>query len=101
MADLILSVQEEKKSLREEIQREDASQLHDSRREPLLVQDLVAQYLSHDGFIETARAFAQEMRHNNRLLNGDEGIARGPEYKEDLDAIHRQRKKHREGPGCF
>lgn len=57
------------------------------------IQKLVAQYLAHDGYVETARAFAEEVRQENKGLNqtgsGEEGVAIGVE--EDSDAINRQR----------
>ena len=56
----------------------------------------MAQYLSHDGYVETARAFADEVRAEAANLRGS------PESKlegylsmeEDHDAMNRQRKLH-------
>jgi hypothetical protein len=60
-----------------------------------LIHRLIAQYLAHDGYIETARAFAQEVRQENRnLVNGistDAADSRDLEPEEDLDAIQRQK----------
>ena len=54
----------------------------------------MAQYLSHDGYVETARAFAKEVRAEARALKGTpepklEGYL---SMEEDHDAMDRQRK---------
>ena len=54
----------------------------------------MAQYLSHDGYVETARAFANEVRAEARALKGTpepklEGYL---SMEEDHDAMNRQRK---------
>lgn len=68
------------------------SSLHNSKQERLLQQELIAQYLAHDGYVETAKAFAAEVQQNRRLLSGDSNAASHLEYKEDPDAINRQRE---------
>ncbi|ORY16556.1 Ran-binding protein-like protein [Clohesyomyces aquaticus] len=62
------------------------------RDETSLVHELVSQYLAHDGYVETARAFADEVMEESRALAGDDS----PEIdfmtpEEDHDAINRQR----------
>lgn len=86
----IQTCQTEKKRLQEEIDQEDATELHKCGDESVLGQDLVAQYLSHDGFVETARAFSEELRHNAKLLRGEESTLQEADYKDDVDAINRQ-----------
>lgn len=54
------------------------------------MQELIAQYLAHDGYIDTAKAFAEEVREGTRLLHGTIKDSKELEYKEDLDAINRQ-----------
>jgi Ran-binding protein 9/10 len=59
--------------------------------ESTLVQELVAHFLGHDGYVETAKAFAGEVRANSRPLQGDDGSAlKDFEVDEDYDAINRQ-----------
>lgn len=74
----------------DEIASEEVSPLqsHKSKDEPLLMQELVAQYLAHDGYIESAKAFAVEVSNNANLLR--ESKIHRLEYKEDPDAINRQ-----------
>ena len=90
-------VQHEKNLAQAEISNEDASYLHNSKQERLLQQELIAQYLAHDGYVETAKAFASEIRHNKRLLKGTSTNGHS-EYREDPDALNRQSKFI--FPGC-
>lgn len=57
-----------------------------------LLQEIIAQYLAQEGFTETARAFNGEVRKNAALLAGNVRALQNVAYKEDMDAVHRQRK---------
>ncbi|KAF2753113.1 SPRY-domain-containing protein [Pseudovirgaria hyperparasitica] len=62
-----------------------------SETEQTLVQRLIMQYLAHDGYVETAQAFAQEITNENRALTGQ-----APPYdwlvtEEDVHAVNRQK----------
>jgi hypothetical protein len=58
-----------------------------------LIQSLVLQFLTHDGYVETARAFAEEISSEKRALSLDpEAVIPSFDLKEDEDAGHRQRK---------
>ncbi|KAI1806838.1 SPRY-domain-containing protein [Daldinia bambusicola] len=62
------------------------------RSETELIQQLVLQFLQHDGYVETARAFAEEIHAEKRDLQIDERTAiPGINIKDDEDAHHRQR----------
>ncbi|KAI9643906.1 hypothetical protein NHQ30_007257 [Ciborinia camelliae] len=57
-----------------------------------LIQSLVLQFLTHDGYVETARAFADEVHSEKKALNMDPDVViPGFDIKEDEDAGHRQR----------
>jgi Ran-binding protein 9/10 len=59
-----------------------------------LIQSLVLQFLTHDGYVETARAFADEIQSEKQALNLDpNAVIQGFDVKEDEDAGHRQRQK--------
>lgn len=71
------------------------SNLHPTLNRDELCKALVAQYLSHDGYVETARAFAREVRAEATVLRGShesklEGYL---SVEEDHDAMNRQRKR--------
>jgi hypothetical protein len=54
----------------------------------------VLQFLTHDGYIETARAFADEVHSEKSALALDKTTVLGSfSVKEDKDAGHRQRKR--------
>ncbi|CAJ2502920.1 Uu.00g103140.m01.CDS01 [Anthostomella pinea] len=57
-----------------------------------LIQQLVLQFLQHDGYVESARAFAREIQNEQQALriNPDVPIA-GVNIKDDDDAHNRQR----------
>jgi hypothetical protein len=88
----------EKNAVMDEINKTSVASLSPPLNETQLIHRLIAQYLAHDGYIETARAFAQEVGQENRnLVNGistDATDARDLEPEEDLDAIQRQSKAH-------
>jgi Ran-binding protein 9/10 len=58
----------------------------------------VLQYLSHDDYIETAKAFAQEVHAEREALDLNRQVTTGAfgYVKEDEDAINRQSKWTRE-----
>lgn len=58
-----------------------------------LIQNLVLQFLQHDGYVETAKAFAQDMHSEKQALSFDSDVQVPPySIKDDEDANHRQRK---------
>ncbi|KAI9845115.1 MAG: hypothetical protein M1838_001904 [Thelocarpon superellum] len=84
----------EKIFIQEEINATSSLSLYPPLDENSLVRALVAQFLAHDGYIETARAFAEEVRTSkNALRDWHETLPdeHEPEPKEDVDAVHRQR----------
>ena len=58
--------------------------------ESALLQELVAQFLAHDGYVETARAFAEEVATETAALqNGQREPLKKYEVEEDREAINR------------
>ena len=76
----------------DEISKEDISHLHNQPDESSLLQELITQYLSHEGFRETAKLFNEEAQSSSALLRGNDASFQVLEYEEDLDAINRQRE---------
>ncbi|KAI0402184.1 ran-binding protein [Xylaria palmicola] len=57
-----------------------------------LIQQLVLQFLQHDGYVETAREFAKEIHEEQQALSHDPNAAiTGVNIKNDEDAHQRQR----------
>lgn len=58
--------------------------------ETTLVQQLVAQYLAHDGYVETARAFNREVRNQRQPLNINDDALALYDPSQDIHALNRQ-----------
>lgn len=54
---------EERRHIRKQINLADVSSLHPPDDENTLIQKLVSQYLAHEGYVETSKAFAADVRH--------------------------------------
>jgi Ran-binding protein 9/10 len=76
----------------EQISKTSVASLANGRTETEIIHGLIAQYLAHDGYVDTARAFAQEVRAEQQALsNGKMDPAADREPEEDVNAINRQR----------
>ena len=68
-----------------------AAALRPEHDEDALIKELVAQFLAHDGYVETAKSFAAEITSEARALhNRSDNILRGFEIDDDKDAVNRQ-----------
>ncbi|KAH8881612.1 ran-binding protein [Thozetella sp. PMI_491] len=85
-------VKMQQQKIEQEINETDTSFLAPGLKEHELVEQLVLQFLQHDGYVETARAFAEELRDVKMALRQDphEEIP-GINIKDDEDARNRQR----------
>ena len=95
--------QEMKMSITKDIHSANVRRLHASLNKEELSKALVAQYISHDGYNETAKAFAQELRSENDSLRGTSNSSLDPYLaaNEDRDAAHRQSKSAFSSPLQF
>ncbi|KIW08834.1 uncharacterized protein PV09_00763 [Verruconis gallopava] len=87
-------VETEREEVRAEMMAAPVDQLARPMSEPEFIHKLIAQYLAHDGYIETARAFAAEVRqeHLNLVAGRSDPVnIQDLEPQEDVDAIHRQK----------
>ncbi|KAK4144240.1 CTLH/CRA C-terminal to lish motif domain-containing protein [Dichotomopilus funicola] len=76
----------------DQIRKTDASKLVPGLSETELIQQLVLQFLQHDGYVETARAFAEELYSEKEALRLDpEETIQGISIRDDEDANNRQR----------
>ncbi|KAF2401599.1 SPRY-domain-containing protein [Trichodelitschia bisporula] len=93
--DIDTLVQKERRIVMNEVNAANVSTLTSPPlSENQLIHKLIAQYLAHDGYIETARAFAEEVRQETQALTHGTGVALGMqdlEPGEDVDAIRRQK----------
>ncbi|KAL7949598.1 hypothetical protein V8C42DRAFT_311370 [Trichoderma barbatum] len=83
---------EQRENIQRAIQLADTSQLEPGMNETDLIQALVLQFLQHDGYVETARAFAEDMKLQKEALNLNPNVTvDGLNIKDDEDANNRQR----------
>jgi hypothetical protein len=88
--DIDKMVQDEKAAIQAEIARTRSSDKV-ATDETEFIHQLIGQYLAHDGYVETARAFADEAIEEARALASDEDAdIPYSEPVEDLDALNRQ-----------
>ncbi|RCI09311.1 hypothetical protein L249_1555 [Ophiocordyceps polyrhachis-furcata BCC 54312] len=85
-------MREERKKMQQEISNADTTKLEPGMSETDLIQTLVLQFLQHDGYVETARAFAEDMRAQRQALSLDPTAeVAGINIKDEEDANNRQR----------
>lgn len=81
----------EQKAVENEIMATKPTSLRPPSDEDALVQELVAHFLAHDGYVETAKAFASERRAASIALRGvQEASSEEIGVEDDLDAVNRQ-----------
>ncbi|KAL1648155.1 hypothetical protein SLS61_007027 [Didymella pomorum] len=91
--DIDKMVQDEKAAIQEEINRTNFTPSAVSAPdETQFIHRLISQYLAHDGYVETAQAFAEEIVDEARALaNDDDNTIPYQEAVEDTDALNRQK----------
>lgn len=95
--DIDKMVREEKAAIQAEI-AQTRSSTKVAANETEFIHQLIGQYLAHDGYVETARAFGDEVREEARALaNDEEAGGTYPEAMEDLDALNRQSMSRKRG----
>jgi hypothetical protein len=88
--DIDKMMQDEKAAIQAEITRTKSSDKV-AANETEFIHQLIGQYLAHDGYVETARAFADEAIEEARALaDDDDADIPYREAVEDLDALNRQ-----------
>lgn len=85
--------QHERASIQSQINATSTDSLQPPLDQSALLQELVAQFLAHDGYVETARAFAEEVAVETAALqNGQQEPLKKYEVEEDREAINRNSK---------
>ncbi|KHN96666.1 SPRY domain containing protein [Metarhizium album ARSEF 1941] len=85
-------MREQRSKVQNEIEKTDISRLEPGMSETDLIQALVLQFLQHDGYVETARAFAEDIKLQKEALNLDPNVTvDGVNIEDDEDANNRQK----------
>ena len=91
------TIQNEKSKIKSDINSVNISTIFPSMTENSLVKELVAQFLQHEGYVESVKAFAEEVKLEAGALKIGSGSSTSAfEVQEDVDAINRQRKDRRD-----
>lgn len=92
--DIDKMMQDEKAAIQEEIdQTSFVPSVASAPDETQFIHRLISQYLTHDGYVETAQAFAEERVDEARALaNNDDVTIPYGEAVEDMNALYRQSK---------
>ncbi|KAL4901794.1 hypothetical protein BDW74DRAFT_169979 [Aspergillus multicolor] len=92
MFDIDGMVKSQKDTIHSEISKTSIANIQPPLDETAFLQELVAQFLAHDGCVETARAFAEEVAAESAALeNGRQAQLKKYEVEEDIEAINRQK----------
>lgn len=84
-------MEQERHSIMDEIRKADLSGLHSPDDESSLIHNLIGQYLAHEGYIETAKAFAKDVNDQQQSLPGDRKLLHLPNSEDDVHAANRQK----------
>lgn len=91
-APLLIFGKNEKADICKEISSAEVSKIYPPLDENSLLKELVAQFLAHDGYVETRKAFAEEVLiEEGTLKSGRATILDNYAVEEDSDAVNRQR----------
>lgn len=84
-------MQTERANVSKEIAKEKSVSSRKQRDESTLIQELVRQFLAHDGYVETAKAFGEELRREKQSLsNALPANVPAAVERDDTDTVHRQ-----------
>ncbi|KAH7025871.1 CTLH/CRA C-terminal to lish motif domain-containing protein [Microdochium trichocladiopsis] len=90
--DIDAMMAKEQQAIQESIAQTSIERLVPGMDETELIQQLVLQFLQHDGYVETARAFADEIHQEKQALNlNSNKTIDSATIKDDEDANRRQR----------
>jgi hypothetical protein len=82
---------EERRHVRNQLNQADVKQLHPPDDENALIQKLVGQYLAHEGYVETSKAFAADIRDRATSLATSSSEPPSLGGEDDLHTMNRQK----------
>lgn len=89
--DIDRMMEQERQRIMRDVNKTDVSALHPPDDEDSLVHKLIGQYLAHEGYVETARAFARDVHEQQQSLSSDPQPFQLPDSDDDIHAINRQK----------
>jgi hypothetical protein len=82
---------EERRQVRNQLNQADVTSLHPPDDENALIQKLVGQYLAHEGYVETSKAFAADVRDRATSLATSSSEPPSLGGEDDLHTMNRQK----------
>lgn len=89
--DIDSMIEQEKRSILADIGKADVSGLRPPDDQTALVNNLIGQYLAHEGYVETAKAFAKDVQERQLSLSDQTPSFATSSDEDDVHALHRQR----------
>lgn len=89
--DIDTMVEEERRNIMTDINNTDVSELHPPDDENALVHNLIGQYLAHEGYIETAKAFSADVQERQQSISDPSQTSQFSSEEKDIHANNRQR----------
>ncbi|KAK5109339.1 hypothetical protein LTR62_007108 [Meristemomyces frigidus] len=89
--DIDRMMEQERHTIMNDIRKVDVEQLHPPDDQHTLIHKLIGQYLAHEGYVETARAFSQDVHEQLNAISGDTLPFEPPESDDDVHAVNRQK----------
>lgn len=89
--DINRMMEDERQAVFSEILMADVSSLHPPDDEGALIHKLVNQYLAHEGYIETAKAYAKDVHDQQESLSSQSQPIQLPDSDDDIHASNRQK----------
>lgn len=82
---------QERQTIMASISKADVTTLHPPDDENTLIHKLVGQYLAHEGYVETAKAFTRDVHDQQQSLSSQPKPFSLPDSDDDIHAINRQK----------
>lgn len=89
--DIDRMMEQERQAIFSDIGKTDVTSLHPPDDESLLIHSLIGQYLAHEGYVGTAKAFAQDISEQQQAFQPDRPPALTLSTEDDIHAINRQK----------
>ena len=89
--DIDRMMEDERQAIFCEVLMANPGSLHPPDDEDTLIHKLVGQYLAHEGYVETAKSFAQDVHDQQQSLSSPQQTFQLPDPDEDIHASNRQK----------
>ncbi|KAK0344079.1 hypothetical protein LTR59_009833 [Friedmanniomyces endolithicus] len=84
-------MEQERQVVMAKIDKTDVSSLHPPDTESTVIHKLIGQYLAHEGYVDTAKAFAKDVHDQQQSLSNNPQPFTPPDSGDDIHAINRQK----------